>query len=95
MTGLSAEAHVRQSPRTASRVVEGRAVVVVIDTQALHTLNDVGTYVWSRADGRALSSIVDELVDEYEVEAPRATEDVLHFAEELVRLGALDVVEVP
>jgi hypothetical protein len=92
---LSTSAHVRQSPRTASRVVEGRAVVVVIDSQALHTLNDVGTYVWSRADGRSLAAIVDELVDEYEVEPQRATEDVVHFAEELVRVGALDVLETP
>lgn len=91
--GLSAAAHVRQSPRTASRVVDGRAVVVVIDAQALHTLNDVGTYVWSRADGRSLSSIVDELVDEYDVEPQRATADVIQFAEELVRVGALDIVE--
>lgn len=93
--GLNIDAVVRQSTRTASRVIDGRAVVVVIDAQVLHTLNDVGTYVWSRADGRSLSSIVGELVEEYEVEPQRATADVIQFAEELVRLGALDVLELP
>ncbi len=93
--GLSISSHINQSSRTASRVVDGRAVVVVIDEQALHTLNDVGTYVWSRADGRSVSAIVEELVEEYDVERPRATEDVMQFVEQLVRLGALDVVDNP
>lgn len=92
---LSVSSQINQSPRTASRVLEGRAVVVVIDEQVLHTLNDVGTYVWSRADGRSLSAIIDELVEEFDVERERATADVVQFVEQLVRLRALDLVETP
>jgi len=80
-----------QSSRTASRVVEGRAVVVVIDTQALHTLNAVGTYVWERAEGRTVGEIVDSLVEEFDVERGRAEADVCAFVEKLVALGALEL----
>lgn len=90
---LSQHAAIAQSRRTASRVVDGRAVVVVIDEQCLHTLNPVGTYVWNLADGRSIGSIVEEVVREFEVEREKATADVMQFVEQLVRLGALDIVE--
>ena len=47
---------IRQAERTASRVIDGRAVVIVLDAQTLHTLNAVGTRVWELADGRSLAS---------------------------------------
>ncbi len=92
---LHPDVAITQSPRTASRVVDGRAVVVVIDEQRLHTLNPVGTYVWARADGRTIAAIVEELVREFEVEPDKATLDVLEFVEQLLRAGALDLVERP
>lgn len=88
---IGLETGVAQSSRTAARVVEGKAVVVVMDAQALHTLNAVGTFVWERADGRSIGAIVDAMVDEFEVERARAAEDVLRFVEKLVALGALDL----
>ena len=92
MNDLRATSVVRQSARTASRVVDGSAVVIVIDEQKLHTLNEVGTVVWSAAgtEGCRLEAIVDRIVDEYEVERERAERDVLAFAQELVALGALE-----
>ncbi len=89
---LTPNVAIAQSARTASRVIDGRAVVVVIDEQRLHTLNPVGTYVWDRADGRSIAAIVDELVREFEVDIDRATSDVLQFVEQLVRAGAIDIV---
>jgi hypothetical protein len=86
---LTLQTYVSQSPRTASRVVNGRAVVVVIDGQTLYTLNTLGTFVWERADGRTLEAIVDEVVDEFEVDRERAERDVLAFAEQLAGLRAL------
>ena len=46
-----------RAQRTAARVVEGRALVVVLDDQALHTLNEVGTRVWELCDGRDVAAI--------------------------------------
>ena len=84
---------VRQSSRTASRVVEGSAVVIVIDQQKLHTLNEVGTLVWNVAglNGRSLDDIVGAVVEAFEVEPEIASQDVLAFVERLVGLGALEV----
>lgn len=90
---LSLQACVRQSPRTASRVVEGRAVVVVMDDQALYTLNSVGTFLWERADGRTLHALVEEVVHEFDVDRERAENDVIGFVEHLTRLRALDLRE--
>lgn len=89
---LTPDVSIAQSRRTASRTIDGRAVVVVIDEQKLHTLNPVGTYVWDRADGRSVAAIVEDVVREFEVEPDRATADVMQFVEQLVRAGALDVV---
>jgi hypothetical protein len=72
-------------------VVDGRAVVVVIDTQNLHTLNEVGTFAWERADGRTIGAIADELVATFDVDAERAYADVVRFVEKLVALGALEL----
>lgn len=90
---ISASTVVEQSPRTASRIIDGEAVVIVIDERKLHALNEVGTFVWSRARRRTVAEIVDEVVAEYEVDAETATRDVIAFLSELLALGAVRVVE--
>jgi GeoRSP system PqqD family protein len=74
--------------------MEGEALVVLIEQRKVHQLNDVGTRVWELCDGRSLSSIVQTIVAEFEVEPEVATRDVMAFVEELRGFGALQVVEV-
>jgi hypothetical protein len=81
----------RQSERTASRVIDGRAIVIAIDQNQLHVLNGVGTRVWELMDGRPLADIVDAIVAEFEVDQSRAWMDVRAFAEQLVALGAVRI----
>jgi hypothetical protein len=88
---ISKETKLTQHPRTASRVIDGKAVVIVIDSQALHTLNEVGTFVWERSDGRELGRIAEELATEYDVSAEDAVRDVETFATQMVGLGALRI----
>lgn len=90
-TGLDEQVRVRQSDRTASRVVSGQAVVIVIDRQKLHTLNDVGTTIWELADGRTFGELVDGVVEEFEVERETALADARQFVEQLTELGALEL----
>jgi len=82
---------VRQSERTASRVIEGKAVVITVDQNELHVLNGVGTRVWQLLDGRALSSVVDTIVGEFEVDTERAAGDVRRFVEQLLSVGAVQI----
>ena len=85
---------VHQASRIASRVIEGQAVVIVMDEQRLHTLNGVGTFVWTQAEKPVeVSQLAERLCSEYEVTSEQALTDVLAFTDELVRLGALEVSE--
>lgn len=83
----------RQAERTACRVIDGKAVVITIDTNELHVLNPVATRVWQLSDGRALSNVVEQIIGEFEVSRCQAEKDVVQFAREMLNLGALQVVE--
>lgn len=80
----------RRNPRIAARVVDGKALIVVIDGKQLHTLNEVGTRVWELCDGRSVEEIASQIVAEFEVDLDRARADVLRFVAELDELGALE-----
>jgi coenzyme PQQ synthesis protein D (PqqD) len=82
---------VRQSERTASRVIEGKAIVITIDQNELHVLNGVGTRVWQLLDGRELAAVVDAIVSEFEVDTERAAADVRRFVEQLFAVGAVQI----
>lgn len=87
----SSELCLAQCQRTASRVIDGKAIIITVDQNQLHVLNDVGTRIWQLADGRSLTEIVDALVDEFEVDRERANWDVCQFAEQLVAVGAAQI----
>jgi hypothetical protein len=89
--GFSGSERLVQSQRTASRIIDGRAVVIAIDENELHILNPVGSRVWELSDGRPLSRLVDDIVSEFEVERDRALVDVCRFVRQLERAGALSV----
>jgi hypothetical protein len=79
----------RQAERIAARVVDGKALIVVLDEKRLHTLNGVGTRVWELCDGRTVAAIARSLADEYEVDVDAALADVQRFVAELRAAGAL------
>lgn len=79
-----------RNPRIAARVVEGKALLVVIDNKQLHTLNEVGTRIWELCDGRSVGAIADVITEEFEVDRGSALGDVEHFVLELQRIGALE-----
>ena len=79
----------QQNPRTAFRRMDGRGVLIVIDRQRLHALNDVGARVWELAEDRSVEMIVQEIIQEFEVDRDRAQVDVRAFVEEMLELGAL------
>ena len=89
-TKWSGDQRVHQSERTACRVVEGKAMVITIDSNKLHVLNSVATRVWELADGRPMTELVDDIVNEFEVDRRTASADVEKFVVELLGLGALE-----
>lgn len=79
----------RQAERIAARVIDGQALVVVLDDRRLHALNLVGSRVWELCDGRSVEAIATTLATEFEVEPEVALADVRRFVAELRAAGAL------
>lgn len=92
---IGPDSRVARAERIASRVVQGRAVVVLIDTRQLHTLNDVGTFVWEALEpGEAsVADLVSSVVETFDVDRDVAARDVQRFLEEMWSIGALTVGE--
>lgn len=79
----------QQEPRTASRLIDGQAVVITIDENKLHVLNEVGSRIWQLCTGRSGAEVLDSLVAEFEVNRSRAAADLAGFVAELSGLRAL------
>lgn len=67
-------------------------IILTESGEELHTLDEVGTYVWSRIDGkRSLSQILDNLCEEYDVSRDRAQADFLSFIDALQEKQIINV----
>lgn len=86
---------VRQGGRTASRMIDGKAVVVVIDAQRMHVLNPVGARVWELCDGRSVGSIAEHITREFAIDGETALRDVVRFVSELNDVGAVQLSAEP
>jgi pyrroloquinoline quinone biosynthesis protein D len=91
----AASATPKRNERVAARIVDGKALIVVIDGRELHVLNAVGTRVWELCDGRSVDAIVATVTEEFEVDAATALHDVQEFIADLYRVGALESEHAP
>jgi hypothetical protein len=90
---LSVTSVPRKSERIASRAVDGKAVLVVLDARKLHTLNYVGTRVFELCDGeRDIASIAAQIAKELEVDPGVVERDTLSFLARLLTEGAIELV---
>jgi hypothetical protein len=79
---------VAKAPTTASRVIEGEAVILSMETKVLRGLNPVGSRVWELIDGqRGVGEIAARIAEEFDVDAAAAAEDVEAFVGELLSRG--------
>lgn len=64
------------------------------DLRFIYNLNDVGTFIWQRIDGkRHLVDIKKILVDEFDVSPSRAEKDLLEFIDHLEKMGHIVKVD--
>ena len=88
------EHYVARNPRTAWRVYDGEAVILLAEDSTLNTLNAVGTLIWETADGKTpVSAIVARICEEFDVESSQAERDATAFIEKLCRRGLVVVSE--
>jgi len=77
---LGLETVLRRNPNAAYRIYDGQATIVLPDRSEVNVLNELGSLVWERIDGaRTLGQIVDSVVQEYEVNAGEARQDIMEF----------------
>ena len=64
------------------------------DLGFIYNLNDIGTFIWDRIDGKKqLVDIKKMLVDEFDVSPSRAEKDLLKFIAHLEEMGCIIVVD--
>lgn len=60
------------------------------DLESIYTLNETGARVWALLDGQTgVGEIRDAIVDEYEVSAGEAEQDLLELLAQLEEIGAV------
>ncbi len=89
---ISLDSIPRHSPDTASRVVDGEALIVRLSDNVVMILNAVGSRIWELVDGRrSLRAIVGQIQTEFDAELDVLERDALTFTEELVERRLLTV----
>lgn len=74
------------------KVIDNEAVILTVNDSVLHTLNEVGTFIWELLDGeRDAESIASSLSEEFDVSFEQARDDVDRFLRELLRRDLLTV----
>ena len=69
-----------RNPNAAYRVYDGKATIVLPERAEVHVLNEIGSLVWERIDGRrTLAEIVEEVTRTYDVTSDEARRDVAEF----------------
>lgn len=87
---------VYRSDSSVYRIIDGVAMIVSTFQGKLHTLNEVGTYIWHQADGNhTLSAIIDQICQEFDVDHTRAMEDAEAFIQQLVEKDMLLLSDTP
>jgi hypothetical protein len=81
--------------RIASRLIQGRAVILDPDSEELQRLNEVGSLVWARITERThdVEALVTAVSEAFEVEYGTAKQDLLAFLAELEDKGLLRYAE--
>jgi len=75
----------KRSEDTASRMIDGEAVIVIPQKGVVTVLNETGSGIWQLLDGRnSIEDIINIISSEFDVSREQAEKDTLDFIEELV-----------
>lgn len=80
----------RKSSRTASRIIDGEAVVVIPEEARVNVFNSVASRIWELSDGKSgLADIATIISREFEVTYESAYQDAEEFIEDLSKKGMI------
>ena len=68
-------------------------LILSIDGDELHTLDEIGTLIWHSINGEnSIGDIIDNIFQEYEVEKDIVKKDVLAFVNELISRNLIKIL---
>jgi hypothetical protein len=74
------------------RIFQNESVLLNLDSEYYHGLDDVGTRMWQAVtQSKTLQDAYDLLLSEFEVDAATLKKDLTDFIETLVQRGLLEV----
>ena len=75
-----------KSENTASRIVDGEAVIVVLDKQQTIVLNELGSRIWELVDGQKnIAELTQLITSEFDITSTEALKDINDFMEDLMQ----------
>ncbi|MBF0545518.1 MAG: lasso peptide biosynthesis PqqD family chaperone [Candidatus Riflebacteria bacterium] len=94
--GISLENLVSKHPKTVENNIDGSTIMMSVDEGKYFGLDTIGSYVWSLIqEPIRVSSLIEGLLQKYEVDRETCEKDVLVFLEELNKDGILKVDNRP
>ncbi len=96
---IDLEHRYRRNDNFVFRRIEDETILVPIkdnvgDMGSIYSLNEIGAFIWEHLDGdRRLNTIMELILDEYDVSTNQAELDVNEFIVDLVDIDAVDLVD--
>ena len=89
-TELNIDSRLTVPPQVMSRLVGDETVLLDLASGMYFGLDGAGKIIWeSISQGLSLAETADAIIEEFDVDADRAREDVIAFASQLVERGLL------
>lgn len=86
--------YISRNENTASRIIDGQAVIMTLGDNTLHTLNDVASRMWGLCDDpKTVEQVVKVIHEEYMVSYEEARADCESFIQELCKKGILTLLD--
>lgn len=85
-----------KSPQTASRIIDGEAVIIIPQEDNVKVLNGVGSRIWELLNGtRDVKQISSEISNEFDISHDEAFKDITEFVNELYQKNMVVVLNSP
>ena len=79
-------------PQVMARLVGDETVILDLVSGTYYGLDPVGARIWQlMAEGKALASVCETMVDEFDVHREALERDVLHLTKELLDKGLVNI----
>ena len=76
---------VKKALATASRIIDGEAVIVLPEEGMVRVLNEGGSFIWKAIDGKKkIDDIAQAVIGEFKISKAQAFSDTKEFIEELI-----------